>query len=152
MHSCCRLMSVLPVLLALASTASGQTYLLNVKPELKPGVTLRLDGNQVVRSAIHDDPGFRVQYHFKKDNQTLAVLEARTLTRIDLPKREPGTYSVVVELFYPAYKGGTAQKGQFKPISNELRYRIEPGMPVRISQLPTAALQAVLGIQFRPGN
>ena len=33
------------------------------------------DGKQVVRSAISDDPGFRVQYHFKKDSQTVAVVE-----------------------------------------------------------------------------
>jgi hypothetical protein len=152
MHPCCRLLAVLSAALTLAGPASAQTYLLNVKPELKPGVTLRLDGNQVVRSTISDDPGFRVQYHFRKDKETLTVIQARTVTRLDLPKMEPGTYSVVVELFYPTYKGGNVQKGAFKAISNELRYRIEPGTPARVTQLPTASLQAILGIQYRPGN
>jgi hypothetical protein len=44
---------------------------------------------------------------------------------VDLPQKEAGTYSVVLELFYPAYRGGTQQKGEFKPISNVLTYRIE---------------------------
>jgi hypothetical protein len=148
-----RLVPALPVLLALASAAGAQpTYKLDVKPELKPAVTLRLDGTHLVCTAITDDPGFRAQVHFRKDGQTIATVEARSRTRFDLPRMEPGTYSAVVELFHPAYKGGTAQKGEFKPASNELRYRIEPGMPVRVTQLPTRALQAILGIQFRPGN
>ncbi len=137
-------------LLALASRAAAQpTYRLNVKSDLKPAAQIRLEGLKVNRSAVTDDPGFRLQYLFRKDGQPFAAVEARSRTSVDLPRLEPGVYNVAVELFYPAYKGGTAQKGQFKPISNVITYRIEPGSPVRAVVLPPPGLQAVLGVYFR---
>jgi hypothetical protein len=81
----------------------------------------------LTRSAVTDDPGFRLQYDFKKDGKTVATAEARAATTLGIPQKEAGTYTVVLELFYPAYKGGTQQKGEFRPISNVLTFRIEAG-------------------------
>ena len=53
-----------------------------------------------------------------------------------MPQKEAGTYTVVLELFYPAYKGGTAQKGEFKPISNVLTYKVEAGGKVTLVETP----------------
>ncbi len=103
------------------------TYKLDVKPDLKPQATLTLDGGRLTRSALKDDPGFRLQYHFKKDGKAFDTAEARSNPTLDVPQKEAGTYTVVLELFYPAYKGGTAQKGEFKAVSNVLTYRVEPG-------------------------
>jgi hypothetical protein len=103
------------------------TYKLEVKPDLKPEAKLRLDGARLTRSAVKDDPGFRLQYDFKKDGKTVATAEARAAETLDIPQKDAGTYTVVLELFYPAYKGGTQQKGEFKPISNVLTFRVEPG-------------------------
>jgi len=131
------------LLLALAClfghTAVGlaqPTYKLEVKPNLKPLAKLELKGTRIVRTAVKDDPGFRLQYHFKKNGKSLKTVEARANPALDIPDKTAGTYSVVLELFYPAYKGGDKQKGEFKAISNEITYRVEsghkPGVPVKL--------------------
>src|SRR5437588_13944 len=51
--------------------AAQPTYRLEVRPFVKPRATLTLDGTKVKRSAVKDDPGFRLQYHIKKDGKTL---------------------------------------------------------------------------------
>ena len=126
------------LLLGLAAPLAAQpTYKNEVKPDLKPLATLQLQGAQLTRSAVTDDPGFRLQYHFKKDDKTAATAEARAATTLDLPIKEAGTYTVVLELFYPAYKGGTEQKGAFKAVSNVVKFRVEAGAkpedPVKIT-------------------
>jgi hypothetical protein len=103
------------------------TYKLGVKPDLKPLATLKFDGDQLKRSDLSDDPGFRMQYHFKKDGKSAAEVEARATPELKVPLKEAGTYTVVLELFYPAYKGGGAQKGEFKAVSNVLTFKWEPG-------------------------
>jgi hypothetical protein len=109
------------------------TYKLDVKPHLKPLATLKLDGTKITRTDLQDDPGFRLQYHFQKDGKTVATVEARSAASLDLPQKEAGIYTVVLELFYPAYKGGNQQKGGFRPVSNVLRYRVEAGDPVKVT-------------------
>jgi hypothetical protein len=134
--------------LCLAAPARAQpTYKLDVKPELKPVAALRLDGDQVVRSAVFDDPGFRLQFHVRRDGKTVATIEARSREKVDVPKAEPGLYTVTLELFYPAYKGGAAQKGEFKAISNVLTYRVEPAEKVvAVNPPPSEAVRAAVGI------
>jgi hypothetical protein len=39
-------------------------------------------------------------------------------------------------LFYPGYKGGNDQKGQFKPVSNVLGYKVQGG---KLSQVELPA-------------
>lgn len=129
-------------LLGFACPAFAQpTYKLGVKPDLKPLATLKIDGAKIVRTEVADDPGFRLQYHFKKDGKTVGQVEARSSEALDVPQKEAGTYTVVLELFYPGYKVGTAQKGEFKPISNVLTYKVEPGAkpeePVKVTLIET---------------
>jgi hypothetical protein len=116
------------------------TYKLDVKPHLKPLATLTLRDVRLSCTALKDDPGFRLQYHFRKDGKTVATVEARANPSLAIPRKEAGSYTVVLELFYPAYKGGTAQKGEFKPVSNVVAFRIEPGPkptdPVKVVVLP----------------
>ena len=120
-------LAALALMLRVSPAPAQPTYKLVVKPDLQPQATIQLDGLQLKRTAVKDDPGFRLQYHFKKDGKTQTVVEARSQTQIDLPQKEAGTYAVVLELFYPGYKGGNAQKGEFKPISNVLTFKVEPG-------------------------
>ena len=61
------------------------TYKLDVKPNLKPLATLELKAGKFVRSEVKDDPGFRLQYHFKKDGKTVSQVEARSSDALDVP-------------------------------------------------------------------
>jgi hypothetical protein len=125
---------VLSLLCASAATAQP-TYKLDAKRDLKPSATLNLADGKVTRSAVTDDPGYRLQFHFKKDGKTIATPEARSETSVALPATEPGTYSVTLELFYPSYKGGNQRKGEFKPISDAVTYKIETQKPLKVSVL-----------------
>src|SRR5579871_1885624 len=124
------------LLAPLSPVRAQPTYKLDVKPHLKPLATLKLVGARLNRSAVQDDPGFRLQYHFRKDGKTVATVQARAHPAVDILQKMAGTYTVVLELFYPAYRGGTQQKGEFKPISNVVTFRIElgakPNDPVRV--------------------
>jgi hypothetical protein len=133
-----RITFALGVLLFTSVPALAQpTYKLDVKPNLKPLATLKLEGNRITRTALKDDPGFRLQYHIKKDGKTVSTVEGRANLAIDAPA-EAGTYVIVLELFYPAYKGGTAQKGEFKAVSNPLTCRVE--VPAKPGEAPKVVL------------
>jgi hypothetical protein len=115
-------------------------YKLDVKAHLKPTAALTLDGPRVVRGELTDDPGFRLQLHFKTGGKTHALVEARSRTAVPVPDGPPGEYTVVLELFHPAYKGGTATKGEFKPVSPVLTYRLDApekksGGPPRVTEV-----------------
>lgn len=135
------------VVVSAGSVNAQPTYKLDVKPNLKPEARLQLAGIKLSRSEVRDDPGFRLQYHFKKNNATVSAVEARSNPALDLPMQEAGVYSVALELFYPNYKGGTAQKGEFKPISNVLTYKVEgPGKVILLDAgLPTLVVQCGRG-------
>jgi hypothetical protein len=126
------LLAVCLLLLACPSAWAQPAYKNDVRPNLKPQATLELDGAAVKRSAVKDDPGFRLQYHFKKDGKTVAVAEARASERVDVPTKDAGTYTVVLEVFYPAYRGGTQQKGEYKPVSNVVTFSVEPGGSIKV--------------------
>jgi hypothetical protein len=138
-------LAVVAWLTAAAAAMAQPTYKLDVKPHLRPWATLRLDGLRLMRSAVEDDPGFRLQYHFRKDGKTIATLEARASRAIAVPRSEPGVYTVVLELFFPAYKGGTEQKGVFKPVSNILTYRMEAGSPAKATLVESRVLVVACG-------
>src|SRR5262249_52237845 len=136
-----RPLSVLAALAFFLGLAPGAglaqpTYKLEVKPELAPRASLSLADGRLVRTEVVNDPGFRLQLHVKKDGKTVAVVEARSESKFDLPAKDPGDYSATLELFYPAYKGGNDQKGQFKLVSPELRYRVEAGAPPKNTPPP----------------
>src|SRR5262245_58333831 len=139
--------------LAQVATLFGQgTYKLEVKTQLKPAAVLSLEGMKIQRSALKDDPGFRLQFTFKKGDKPLKSLEARGAESVDLPDQAPGTYSVTLELFHPGYKSGTVQKGQFRQASNELNYELKapakPGAPPQIKLIgnkPLIDTSRVLG-------
>jgi hypothetical protein len=131
-----RLLALLTLALAPALASAQPTYKLDVKPELKPAAVLSVADNAIARTEVKDDPGFRLQYHFKKDGQEVAVVEARTGLTVLLPKPDVGVYTVVLELFYPAYKGGAVQKGEYQPVSNVLTFRVEPGPPLKLTVVP----------------
>jgi hypothetical protein len=157
------LIGLLFAALFLPSSASAQpTYKLDVKPHLKPLATLTLKDGRLTRTALADDPGFRLQYDFKKDGKTVAVVEARASGVLAIPQKTAGTYSVVLELFYPGYTGGSGQKGQFKAVSNEIRFRVDAGAkasdPVKVVLLEAtkpalpAAGKPALSIQCGKGS
>ncbi len=130
------------LLAACALPAAAQpTYKLGVGADLKPLATLQLDGATLKCGDLKDDPGFRLQYHFKKDGKTAQTVEARSNPALAVPLKEAGTYTVALELFYPVYKGGAATKGEYKAVSNVLTLRVEPGAkpedPMKITLVET---------------
>jgi hypothetical protein len=144
------LVALLTVLFLADFVQAQPAYKLDVKPDLKPIAALQLDGKQIARTAVLDDPGFRLQYHVRQAGKTIATVEARSQTKMDVPKLDPGVYTVTLEVFYPAYKGGTAQKGEFKPISNELTVRVEAAEKiVEVNPPPPATLRAAVGMGIR---
>jgi hypothetical protein len=131
------ILAVMALALAPALACAQPTYKLDVKPELKPAAVLSVADNAIARTDLKDDPGFRLQYHFKsKDGQDVGVVEARSRMTVDPPKTDAGVYTVVLELFYPGYKGGTETKGEYKPVSNVLMFRVEPGTPPKVTAAP----------------
>src|SRR4051812_45024103 len=98
------------LLLAVAPFANGQpAYKLGVGAHLSPSAALTLEGAALGRSAVKDDPGFRLQYLVLKDGKEVAALDARANPTLPVPQKEAGTYTVVLQAFYPAYKGGKGQ-------------------------------------------
>jgi hypothetical protein len=132
------LLAALLALLFAGPVLAQPTYRLDARRGLKPRATLTLSDGKLKRSAVTDDPGFRLQFHFRKDGKTIATPEARAKPAVPLPRTEPGIYTVVLELFHPASKGGTASKGEFKAISGVLTYRVESPRPLRVSIVPPA--------------
>jgi hypothetical protein len=134
----CRLLLALALLAGAPFAAAQPTYKLEVKPDQKPAATLAWRAGKFARSDVADDPGFRLQLHFRKGGKTAAVVEARAHKQVAPPALAPGDYTVVLELFYPNYKGGTGPKGVYKPVSNVLAFRVEAGKPPRITPLGPA--------------
>src|SRR5690349_11071944 len=95
------------LVVAVPRAVAQPTYKLDVKPNLKPLATLKLEGTRITRTPLKDDPGFRLLFHFKKGGKSVTTVEGRSSVTVDVPK-DAGTYTVVLELFYPAYKGGSA--------------------------------------------
>lgn len=123
--------------------AHGQpTYKLDVRPYLQPRASLTLKGAKVTRSDVKDDAGFRLQYHVKKGDKTVGVVDARAKKEVELPLKESGTYSVVLELFHPGYKPGNVTRGEYKPVSDVLYYKVtKANDPASVQVLqPVAAL------------
>ncbi|MBL8798296.1 MAG: hypothetical protein JNM56_30660, partial [Planctomycetia bacterium] len=113
------------------------------KPDLLPQAALSLEGGKVVRSELSEDPGFRLQYHVMKDGKSLAVVDARSAASLDLPAA-PGTYIVTLELFYPGYKTGTVQKGNFKAVSNVLTCLAQADAAGQMRYTDVGTLRSVL--------
>ena len=113
------------------------TYKLDVKPHLRRWRPSNWTGSGVNRTELADDPGFRLQWHIKQaDGKSVSAVDARAMGVLDLPAQAAGTFSVVLELFYPAYKGGPAQKGEFKPVSNVLTYKVDAGKIMLLENQP----------------
>jgi hypothetical protein len=112
------------------------TYRLDAKRDLKPKATLSLADGKVTRSAVTDDPGYRLQFRFEKDGKTIATPEARSEASVALPATEVGTYTVTLELFHPSYKGGNQRKGEYKAISEPLTYKVEQQKPLKVAVVP----------------
>ena len=94
------------LLIANQGTPAQPTYKLDVKPNLKPLAALKLEGTKITRTNVKDDPGFRLQYHFKKDGKTLAAVEARTDLSL-MPQKEAGrTRSLSVLNYWAARRKG----------------------------------------------
>src|SRR5437899_9487909 len=100
-----RLLFAIAACLAFAGPAAAQpTYKLDAKRDLKPRATLSLADGKVTRSAVTDDPGYRLQFKFEKDGKTIATADARAEASVALPSTEVGTYTVTLELFHPSHK------------------------------------------------
>lgn len=108
--------------------AAQPTYKLDVKPHLKPLAAIKLADGKITRTDLDDDPGFRLQYHIKQlDGKSVSTIEARSNPSVSVPTATGGSYTIVLELFYPAYKGGTSQKGEFKEVSNVIAFKVDSG-------------------------
>src|SRR5262249_25148475 len=97
-------------LACVCSSPAQPTYRTDAKRDLTPKATLTIADGKVSRSAVSDDPGYRLQFRFDKDGKTVATQEARSQSSVELPAKEVGAYVVTLELFYPSYKSGNQRK------------------------------------------
>src|SRR5262245_47466207 len=87
------------LLLGLLLAQPGQaqpTYKNDVRAHLNPKATLQLAGTRLSRTEVQDDPGFRLQYHFKKAGASVTTVEARSNPGLDIPTPEPAVYTVAL--------------------------------------------------------
>jgi hypothetical protein len=120
-----------------ANLVAQPTYKLDVKPHLKPLAAIKLTEGKISRTNLDDDPGFRLQYHIKQlDGKSVTTIEARSNATVPISTATAGSFTIVLELFYPAYKGGTSQKGEFKEVSNVVGYKVDAGKVTPIDLPP----------------
>ncbi|MBI3462290.1 MAG: hypothetical protein HY000_04410 [Planctomycetes bacterium] len=116
--------------LAAAEAAYAQArfpFTLKKVEDLGPKAEIKLEGKKIIRSAVTRDPGFRLQWRVKEGDKTVAEVNARRSKELLPELKEPGTYTVVLELYYPVYKPTSDRKGEYRPISNVLEYKVEAG-------------------------
>jgi hypothetical protein len=98
------------------------------KYEGNPRVTLRLEGRRVIRTAVTNDWGLRLQWEIRRDGKVIATAAARADTSYEHPDTTAGTYEIVLQIWkYVDYRKdarGEFVNSKFIDISNKVTYKI----------------------------
>jgi hypothetical protein len=98
------------------------------KFEGTPSASIHLDGLRVVRSAVANDWGSRLQWQVKRNGAVVATVPARTDTAYQHADDTPGSYEVVLQMWkYVDYRkdgSGEFVNSRYIDISNKVTYTI----------------------------
>jgi len=93
-----------------------------------PQATIRTEGSRVIRNAVTNDWGLRLQWQIKRDGQVIATPNARPDTDCDLSDLLPGAYEIVLQMWryinYNKNPAGEFTASQFIDISNRVTLTI----------------------------
>ncbi len=93
-----------------------------------PRAEIRLEGRRLIRSAVVNDWGLRLQWEIRRDGKVVATPNARADSAYEHPDTTPGTYEVVLQLWkYVDYRkkpDGEFVSSAFVTISNKVTYKI----------------------------
>lgn len=97
------------------------------KFEGTPRAVVRLEGRRVIRSAVTNDWGTRLQWKIIKDGKEVATVAARTSDSYEHPDKAPGKYEIVLEMWhYIDYRktSGKFLTSKYVEVSNKVAYTI----------------------------
>ncbi|HEV3164082.1 MAG TPA: hypothetical protein VGZ22_08625 [Isosphaeraceae bacterium] len=116
----------LGLLLALAAPALGQgSGPATMHEQRSTTAVLHWEGRTAVRSKVQHDSGSMLYFNLKRDGQTITRAQAGQAARFSPEMKEPGKYTVVLEVLLPNRKPSpSASPGSFHPISNVLELTI----------------------------
>jgi hypothetical protein len=94
------------------------------KFEGTPRAEIRADGKRVLRTAVTNDWGLRLQWVVTRDGKVVATPNARPDDFLDLAAFGPGTYEVVLQLWkyvnYAKTPAGEFTASKYIDISNKV--------------------------------
>jgi hypothetical protein len=97
------------------------------KLEGTPRVEIRLEGRRVIRGAVVNDWGSRLQWLVFRDGKEVAVVPARNADSYEHPDKTPGKYEIVLQMWkYLDYrkKDGKYVNSKYIDVSNKVSYQI----------------------------
>lgn len=93
-----------------------------------PHAEVRLEGRRLVRSAVENDWGLRLQWEIRRNGQVVATVNARPDLAYEHPDTAPGNYEAVLQMWryvnYAKNPQGEFTASAFVNISDRLNYTI----------------------------
>ncbi len=94
------------------------------KYEGTPRAEIRLEGRRVLRTAVTNDWGLRLQWLVSRDGKVIATPNARLADFLDLAEMTPGKYEIVLQMWkYVNYRKtptGEFTESKYVDVSNKV--------------------------------
>ena len=98
------------------------------KLEGTPRAEIRLEGHRVLRGAVVNDWGSRLQWVVFRDGKEIAAVPARADDSYEHADKTPGKYDIVLQMWkyvdYRKNKDGQYVNSKYIDVSNKVSYRI----------------------------
>lgn len=89
-----------------------------------PQATIRVEGRRVIRNAVTNDWGLRLQWVIKRGDQVITTANARTGDSYELTETMPGNYEIVLQMWhyinYTKNAAGEFTQSRFVDVSNRV--------------------------------
>jgi hypothetical protein len=93
-----------------------------------PQATIRVEGQRIIRTAVTNDWGLRLQWQIKRGGQVVATPNARVDLHHDLAGMAPGAYEIVLQMWkyinYNKNAAGEFTTSTFINVSNQVSLTI----------------------------
>jgi hypothetical protein len=93
-----------------------------------PQAVIHREGQRVIRNAVTNDWGLRLQWQIKRGGQVIGTPNARPDTDYDLTSHGPGSFEIVLQMWkyvnYNKNAAGEFTASQFINVSNVLTFTI----------------------------
>ncbi|QGJ70770.1 Hypothetical protein PBC10988_24680 [Planctomycetales bacterium 10988] len=92
--------------------------------ETKPQVSLRLEGERIIRTAVAHDWGTNIRWKVYRDGKLVHLVPARAKFFYDLADQPAGHYEICLEMW--RYTGSHSEDlGKYLEISNRISYELQ---------------------------